>query len=93
VEESCKRSLDHFPNPTLCFPSPALDFDFRLCVKLRSEVSHVQSKTVGNTVTPKEIIAISSGQWSGSFGNGRVLVRPVYFLPKEKCIVVCYSDN
>lgn len=73
VEEMCKRSLDHFPHTDLSFPTPLLDFDFRIAVKLRPESSTVQGRTAANTPAPKEIIAISSGQWSGSFGNGRVV--------------------
>ena len=68
-EEACKRSLDHFPNPTLNFPMPTLEFDLRIAVKLKPEPSNVEGKC------PKEITTISSGRWSGSFGTGHVVVR------------------
>lgn len=72
--ESYERSLPLFPSPELFFPSPTLDFDFRVAVKLRSEPSHVQSRGPGNICIGKDIAPVSSGQWSGTFGNGRVLV-------------------
>ena len=75
MEELGTRALGHFPNPDIAFPRPSLEFDFRIAVKLRSESSRVLGRTGGNTTAPKEIIAISSGQWTGSFGNGRVMVR------------------
>lgn len=68
LEESCKRSLDHFPNPAFAFPTPTLEFDFRLAVTLRPEPAHVPGRA------HKEITAISSGTWSGSFGHGQVMV-------------------
>ncbi|CAG9940498.1 unnamed protein product [Clonostachys rosea] len=67
LEESCKRSLDHFPNPAFAFPTPTLEFDFRLAVTLRPEPAHVPGRA------HKEITAISSGTWSGSFGHGQVM--------------------
>ncbi|RCI12592.1 hypothetical protein L249_0812, partial [Ophiocordyceps polyrhachis-furcata BCC 54312] len=66
VEESGKRSLHHFPRPTVTFPMPALEFDFRVVVALNPEPSRVESRT------GKEIIRVTVGCWSGSFGNGRV---------------------
>jgi hypothetical protein len=68
VEESCKRALDHFPNPTVAFPMPTLEFDFRIAVTLKPEPSHVDGRA------HKEITGIEKGTWSGSFGHGRVLV-------------------
>lgn len=47
---------------------PALDFDFRIAVRLNSDAVHVDS---GNT---KEITTVAAGVWSGSFGHGRVIV-------------------
>lgn len=52
---------------------PALDFDFRIAVRLNQEAVHVDS---GNT---KEITTVAAGVWSGSFGHGRVIVRSPYF--------------
>jgi hypothetical protein len=69
VEEACQRSLNHFPCPGLAFPMPALDFDFRIAVRLNQDAVHVDS---GNT---KEITTVAAGVWSGSFGHGRVIVR------------------
>ncbi|KAM0201297.1 hypothetical protein ACHAPI_002172 [Fusarium lateritium] len=46
---------------------PALDFDFRIAVRLNQEAVHVDS---GNT---KEITTVAAGVWSGSFGHGRVI--------------------
>jgi hypothetical protein len=67
VEEACQRSLNHFPCPGLAFPMPALDFDFRIAVRLNQDAVHVDS---GNT---KEITTVAAGVWSGSFGHGRVI--------------------
>ncbi|KAG5998079.1 hypothetical protein E4U54_002261 [Claviceps lovelessii] len=67
VEETCRRALPHFPRPTISFPIPALDFDFRIAVALNPEPSRVENKI------KKEITTVAAGQWSGSFGNGRVL--------------------
>ncbi|KAM0506558.1 hypothetical protein ACHAP8_001603 [Fusarium lateritium] len=67
VEEACQRSLNHFPCPGLAFPMPALDFDFRIAVRLNQDAVHVES---GNT---KEITTVAAGVWSGSFGHGRVI--------------------
>ena len=47
---------------------PSLDFDFRLAVKLKPEPSRLEGAK-----SQKEITAISTGHWSGSFGNGAVL--------------------
>ncbi|RDA84855.1 hypothetical protein CP532_2098 [Ophiocordyceps camponoti-leonardi (nom. inval.)] len=66
VEESGKRSLHHFPRPAVTFPMPALEFDFRVVVALNPEPSRVETRT------GKEIIPVTAGRWSGSFGNGRV---------------------
>lgn len=52
---------------------PALDFDFRIAVRLNQEAVHVDS---GNT---KEITTVAAGVWSGSFGHGRVIVRFPFF--------------
>jgi hypothetical protein len=68
VDESCRRALDHFPSPAVAFPTPSLEFDFRVAVALKQEPSQVQGRA------HKEIIAVSSGSWSGSFGHGKVLV-------------------
>lgn len=68
VEESCRRALPHFPRPAISFPMPSLEFDFRLVAALNPEPSHVENKA------RKEITTVAAGQWSGSFGNGRVLV-------------------
>ncbi|EFZ04488.2 Outer membrane protein, beta-barrel [Metarhizium robertsii ARSEF 23] len=67
VEESCRRALPHFPRPAISFPMPALEFDFRIAVALNPEPSRVENKV------KKEITTVAAGQWSGSFGNGRVL--------------------
>ncbi|OAA60660.1 Outer membrane protein, beta-barrel [Cordyceps fumosorosea ARSEF 2679] len=67
IEELAKRSLDHFPCPDLLFPMPALEFDFRIAVALNPELSRSESRV------HKEIITVTSGSWSGTFGNGRVL--------------------
>ncbi|KAH7316654.1 hypothetical protein B0I35DRAFT_260327 [Stachybotrys elegans] len=67
VEEACKRSLHHFPSPSLNFPMPTLEFDFRIAVKLKPEPSLVEGKA------NKEITTISAGRWSGSFGTGNVV--------------------
>lgn len=48
---------------------PALEFDFRISVKLNPELSRAENRV------HKEIITVASGSWSGSFGNGRILVR------------------
>jgi hypothetical protein len=92
VEEFHQRSLNHFPSPELLFPQPALEFDFRIAVKLRPEPSRIdprpdprraasQTSASHNTGAPtgaapqqqREITAVSSGSWSGSFGHGKVL--------------------
>ncbi|KAF1733137.1 hypothetical protein CRV24_007036 [Beauveria bassiana] len=67
IEEISKRSLDHFPSPDLLFPMPALEFDFRIAVALNPELSRSENRV------HKEIITVTSGKWSGTFGNGRVL--------------------
>lgn len=56
---------------------PALEFDFRIAVALNPEPSRVENKV------KKEITTVAAGQWSGSFGNGRVLVSfyHPYFIP------------
>jgi hypothetical protein len=72
VEEACKRSLDHFPSPSIAFPMPALDFDFRIAVKLKPEPSQIDGKV------KKEITTISAGRWSGSFGTGAVVVSLLF---------------
>ena len=71
VEDTYKRTLDHFPNPAIHFPSPTLEFDFRIAVKLKPESTQVHGRC------HKEITAISSGCWSGSFGNGKIMVGSV----------------
>lgn len=48
---------------------PSLDFDFRVAVTLNSEPSRIENRA------RKEITTVSAGKWSGSFGNGRVVVR------------------
>lgn len=48
---------------------PALEFDFRIAVSLNPELSRSENRV------HKEIITVTSGKWSGTFGNGRVLVR------------------
>lgn len=53
---------------------PALEFDFRIAVSLSPELSRSENRV------HKEIITVTSGKWSGTFGNGRVLVR-FFFLP------------
>ncbi|KAH8180182.1 UPF0311 protein [Sarocladium implicatum] len=109
VEEFHQRSLDHFPSPSLLFPQPALEFDFRIAVKLRPEPSRLDPRPMPSDTTkkqqqqqqqpfsssssssatqpaadakapnaasspqPREIIAVQSGSWSGSFGHGKVL--------------------
>ncbi|KAH6605243.1 outer membrane, partial [Trichoderma cornu-damae] len=67
VEESCKRSLEHFPCPSVSFAMPALEFDFRIAVALNPEPSRIENRV------QKEITTIKGGRWSGSFGNGRVM--------------------
>lgn len=47
---------------------PSLEFDFRIAVTLNPELSRSETRV------HKEIITVASGSWSGSFGNGRVLV-------------------
>lgn len=54
---------------------PALEFDFRIAVALNPEPSRVDNKV------KKEITTVAAGQWSGSFGNGRVLVRAALNAP------------
>jgi hypothetical protein len=93
VEEFHQRSLDHFPSPELLFPQPALEFDFRIAVKLRPEPSRIDPRPDPRRAHPssnsttdghptiaaqqpqqqREITAVSSGSWSGSFGHGKVL--------------------
>lgn len=68
IEESCKRALHHFPSPDVAFPMPALEFDFRIAVRLNAEPSRVETRA-------KEITTVYAGRWSGSFGNRRVMVR------------------
>lgn len=68
VEESCKRSLEHFPCPSISFAMPTLEFDFRIAVALNPEPSRIENRV------QKEITTIKGGRWSGSFGNGRVMV-------------------
>ncbi|GAB0135920.1 hypothetical protein EsDP_00004241 [Epichloe bromicola] len=53
--------------PAISFPMPSLEFDFRIVVALNPEPSRVEKKV------RKEITTVAAGQWSGSFGNGRVL--------------------
>lgn len=67
VDETCRRALDHFPCPNVAFPTPTLEFDFRVAVALKNEPSQVQGRA------HKEITAVSSGSWSGSFGHGKVM--------------------
>lgn len=67
VEEACQRSLNHFPCPGLAFPMPALDFDFRIAVRLNPDPARV------DTGSTKEITTVAAGVWSGSFGHGRVM--------------------
>ncbi|ODA83635.1 hypothetical protein RJ55_02150 [Drechmeria coniospora] len=67
VEEACKRALLHFPTPSISFPVPTLEFDFRIAVALNPEPVRVENRV------KKEISTISTGSWSGSFGNGRVI--------------------
>lgn len=50
---------------------PALEFDFRIAVTLDPVPSRADNRT------KKEITTVSAGRWSGSFGNGRVMVRPI----------------
>lgn len=68
VEESCKRALEHFPCPSISFAMPTLEFDFRIAVALNPEPSRIENRV------QKEITTIKGGRWSGSFGNGRVMV-------------------
>jgi hypothetical protein len=68
VEEACKRSLEHFPCPSVSFAMPTLEFDFRIAVALNPEPSRIENRV------QKEITTIKGGRWSGSFGNGRVMV-------------------
>ncbi|PNY23074.1 Uncharacterized protein TCAP_06971 [Tolypocladium capitatum] len=67
VEESCKRALHHFPSPAVTFPMPTLEFDFRVAVGLNPQPSRVENRL------GKEITTVSTGRWSGSFGNGRIM--------------------
>lgn len=48
---------------------PALEFDLRVAVALSPHPSHV------DVSVDKELVTVSAGQWSGSFGNGPVVVR------------------
>lgn len=79
--------MPHFPRPTISFPIPALDFDFRIAVALNPEPSRVENKI------KKEITTVAAGQWSGSFGNGRVLVGGLgavtEALHKAVCTLMC----
>lgn len=50
---------------------PALEFDFRIAVKLNPDTAHVESGTT------KEITTVAAGVWSGSFGHGRVIVSSI----------------
>jgi hypothetical protein len=68
IEDTYKRTLSHFPNPAIMFPAPTLEFDFRIAVNLKPESTQVHGKC------HKEITAVSSGTWSGSFGNGKITV-------------------
>lgn len=61
------RSLDHFPSTELLIPLPTLEFDFRIIVDLDPQSPNFNP-------VHKEAIAVLSGQWSGTFGNGHVLV-------------------
>lgn len=79
IEELSKRSLDHFPSPDLLFPMPALEFDFRIAVTLNPELSRSENRV------HKEIITVTSGKWSGTFGNGRVLVCSFPSSPLPLC--------
>lgn len=54
---------------------PALDFDFRLAVRLNQEPARV------DTGATKEITTVAAGVWSGSFGHGRVMVRSLIATP------------
>lgn len=53
---------------------PALEFDFRIAVSLNPELSRSENRV------HKEIITVTSGKWSGTFGNGRVLVCIIHTL-------------
>jgi hypothetical protein len=66
IEDTYKRTVSHFPNPAIMFPAPSLEFDFRIAVNLKPESTQVHGKC------HKEITAVSSGTWSGSFGNGKI---------------------
>ncbi|PHH61016.1 hypothetical protein CDD81_838 [Ophiocordyceps australis] len=96
VDEACRRSLPHFPSPSLAFPMPLLDFDFRVAVSLNPEPSHIEARV------KKEVATISCGTWSGSFGNGRVVAggydlgqargfRPIRFI--EGAYILQTSDE
>jgi len=67
VDESSKRALPHFPCPSTVFPTPTLEFDFRVAVTLKPEPSQVHGRA------HKEITAVQSGTWSGSFGHGKIM--------------------
>ncbi|PHH61349.1 hypothetical protein CDD82_2153 [Ophiocordyceps australis] len=96
VDEACRRSLPHFPNPSLAFATPLLDFDFRVAVSLNPEPSHIEARV------SKEVATISCGTWSASFGNGRVVAggydlgqargfRPIRFI--EGAYILQTSDE
>ncbi|KAF5245188.1 hypothetical protein FANTH_7459 [Fusarium anthophilum] len=84
VEEACQRSLNHFPCPGLAFPMPALDFDFRIAVRLNQEAVHVDS---GNT---KEIATVSAGAGGYDLGQARGF-RPMRLV--EGAFVIQTSDE
>ncbi|KAJ2982979.1 hypothetical protein NQ176_g1027 [Zarea fungicola] len=65
IEELFKRELNHFPIPSLIFPTPMLEFDFRIEFNLKSELVHARD-------AKKTAVIIDSGIWSGTFGHGSV---------------------
>ncbi|KAJ2983930.1 hypothetical protein NQ176_g352 [Zarea fungicola] len=68
IEELFQRMLSHFPRQDLLVSVPTLEFDFRIAVNPKSELLFAKNPQ-------REIIPISGGKWSGTFGNGCVLFR------------------
>lgn len=68
AEELSQRSLDHFPNRDLLFSMPELRLDFRIVVTLNPKLRRSEIKA------NMEVVTVAGGKWSGTFGNGSVMV-------------------
>ena len=71
--ERIARSRLGVPHPDIFLPTPSLEMDFRLAVKLRKELCKVSSDDGG----AKELTVVENGTWAGSFGRGVVRVSDV----------------